>query len=294
MPTIASESTVSLCWIQPGKEDLSTPCTDGRGVRGFSVKHPKLYALPYWWKGWGTAEWVARSSLYSKQWKEQPISAFLVWTTDHQQEAHMPAKGILQGIVVMQSRSQWWSPYWWAWQPHENSKAESIHNNRHQHTRKWIGGRLNTEGENSSAKDPCHSWHTPQKASGTEIFCCSLVVSPTESLIVSVGINCGVRTSPHWPSAVRPMAVGVIAAVIMIGDALRHTTDRWNICSCSNLRHEKDTTKKNIHYNKFPMAEDRNTSREESYPVGRGQPAADSASEVYLPIYNIWHAWIHI
>ena len=40
--------------------------------------------------GWGTVHLVAWNSSYSKQWKEQPLGATLVWATDHHQEAHLP------------------------------------------------------------------------------------------------------------------------------------------------------------------------------------------------------------
>ena len=74
LPDTDSESTMSLGGATPGKEDPSSPCREGRGIRWLSVKPPKLYALPCSWNGWRTADWVAEGCCYSKQWREQPLS----------------------------------------------------------------------------------------------------------------------------------------------------------------------------------------------------------------------------
>ena len=46
-------------WHQTWEEDPSPPCRKVEGL-GDSLPSPqRLYALPYKWDGWGTADWVA-------------------------------------------------------------------------------------------------------------------------------------------------------------------------------------------------------------------------------------------
>ena len=70
---------------------------------GVTDKLPKLYAQSYSWNGWGTTDWVVGGSPYSKQWREQPLCAYLLWANDHHQVAHMPAMGKLQRVAMVQT-----------------------------------------------------------------------------------------------------------------------------------------------------------------------------------------------
>ena len=100
--TTDSESTESLGGAEPGKEDSSHHVGKAEGV-GDSAKPPKLYAPPYEWNGWWTAEWVVWSSSYAKQWEEQPLNVLLVWATDLHHEAHIPTKGKIWRVQVLQT-----------------------------------------------------------------------------------------------------------------------------------------------------------------------------------------------
>ena len=78
-----SELTMSSGGTQPGKEDPSQTCREGKGIGWLSADPPELYTPPYRWTDWETVEWVAWHSSYPKKWKEQPLSEVLVWATDH-------------------------------------------------------------------------------------------------------------------------------------------------------------------------------------------------------------------
>ena len=101
-PTTDSEVIIPLDWIQPRKVDSSPPCRGGKG-NGWLLSPKSCMAHHTDRMAGGTAECVAWSSPYSKQWKEQPLSALLAWATDNHQEAHIPARGILQRVVALQT-----------------------------------------------------------------------------------------------------------------------------------------------------------------------------------------------
>ena len=115
MPIADSELTMSLDGTKPGKEDPSPPYREARGIRWLFPKPPKLYAPPYRWDGWGTVDWVAEGSPYSRQWREQPLCAYLVWANDHHQVTHMPAMDKLQGIAMVHTPMA--EPQGWIWHP---------------------------------------------------------------------------------------------------------------------------------------------------------------------------------
>ena len=103
-PTTDSEFTVSLHRAKPGKK--TSPChVWKKGALGDSAQSPKLYAPPYCWNHWWTANWVAEASPYSKQWRKQSFRAFLAWANDHHQDGHIPAMGMLQRPSVIQTQT---------------------------------------------------------------------------------------------------------------------------------------------------------------------------------------------
>ena len=59
--------------------------------------------------------------------------------------------------------------------------------------------------------------------------------------------------------------MGSIVTVLVMGNALKYTTVTWsgNGSSHRNLKHDEKHYKEIIHFNKFPMAKDRNSSRED-------------------------------
>ena len=124
--TTDSEPTVSSGGIKSGKEDPFQTWREGRGIRQLSVKPIKLYTSPY-----------------SKQGREQQLSAFLVWASDHPQDAPVPAMGMLWRAVVVQT-PMFDHPQW-------NLKIERIHHNRHKH--RPTSRKLNSEKE-------AHPWRT--------------------------------------------------------------------------------------------------------------------------------------
>ena len=69
---------------------------EGTDIRWLFAKLPKLYVLPYWLNDW-TAVWRFLGTTY-KAVGEAAIQC----TTKQHQEAHMPAKGMLQWVAVMQ------------------------------------------------------------------------------------------------------------------------------------------------------------------------------------------------
>ena len=79
-------------WNQTSKR-RSLPMTQGR-QRDLvdSAKPTMLYVPTYCWNGLRT---VGLNSIQSK-WREQSLSAFLLWASDYQQDAHMTAMGMLQ------------------------------------------------------------------------------------------------------------------------------------------------------------------------------------------------------
>ena len=60
MPITDSELTVSSDGRKAGREDPSPLCREGKGIRWLFAKLLKLYAQPYRWDCWGTADWVAQ------------------------------------------------------------------------------------------------------------------------------------------------------------------------------------------------------------------------------------------
>ena len=59
--------------------------------------------MPYHMNGMASRQLNIKEAPYSKQWEVQPLSAPLAWTTDHYKEAHMPAVGKLQRVVMLQT-----------------------------------------------------------------------------------------------------------------------------------------------------------------------------------------------
>ena len=86
--------------------------TKQRRQRNYWLLSPhKLYAPPYYWNGCRTANWVGKSSPYSKQWREQPHGTFLVWkrnlpAQDPCHTWHMPGKASGTEVAAV---AQWWS-----------------------------------------------------------------------------------------------------------------------------------------------------------------------------------------
>ena len=97
-------------------------------------------------------------------------------------------------------KPQWLIPNWWTWT--------------------WINVRLNLEKKTCGG--PWHSWHMPEKVSGTGCCCCGIVVRPTEPVIVSLGIKCGDRTTSCWPSVDRSKEGGPVEQSVM-SNAPEHT-----------------------------------------------------------------------
>ena len=56
MPTTDSEPIVSSGGTKPGKEDASPTCREGGEIMTL-VKSPELFASPYIWNDWRTAEY---------------------------------------------------------------------------------------------------------------------------------------------------------------------------------------------------------------------------------------------
>ena len=54
-----------IWWNWTWKRRTFPPCWEGRGIRWLSANPSKLYAPPYRWDGWGTADWVAEDSVHT-------------------------------------------------------------------------------------------------------------------------------------------------------------------------------------------------------------------------------------
>ena len=93
------------------------PCFVGK-MEGLVTLLSPLSCMPH------HIDWMAgeqlfkehETHLYTKQWGEQLHSLSLAWITNQYHEAHMPAMGILQRVVVEQT---WWlNPQMVKQQPH--------------------------------------------------------------------------------------------------------------------------------------------------------------------------------
>ena len=98
-----SESTVSSDGTKPGKEDPSPSCREGGGIGQLSAEPPRLYAPPYRWDGWGTADLAAECSPPTQSSRGSSHSAYQVWMDDHHQVAHMPSMGKLKRVAKVQT-----------------------------------------------------------------------------------------------------------------------------------------------------------------------------------------------
>ena len=135
-------------------------------------------------------------------------------------------------------------------------KANIITHTNIQHKK---GGKFNSEREKSPLKDPWLVGICIRRHLGVRLLL--LWHSHwSKPLTVSLGINCGSRSTSCWSNVARSIEVKAIVIVTVIGDALKHTAVSGEVVVVhSNLKHnEKHTTQKNIHYNNFLCL---NTSR---------------------------------
>ena len=161
MPTTDLELTMSSGWTHHEREDPIPLYREGTGIWWLSTRLPKLCGPKYWWNDWGTAKWVACSSLLLKAVEGAAIQCTPGMGHGPSPGAHMPAMGILHRVTGLQSpmvkpplvnMAATWEP-------------KSKHHNKHQHTTmNWW--RLNSKKEDSPEEDPWHIWHIPEKALG--------------------------------------------------------------------------------------------------------------------------------
>ena len=93
---------MSLGRTKPGNEDPSLSSREGGGIGWLSFKPPNLYAHHIVRMAGGQLTEKHKVPTYLKQWREQPLGAFVVWANEHHQDVHMPSMGMLQGVVVVQ------------------------------------------------------------------------------------------------------------------------------------------------------------------------------------------------
>ena len=206
--------TVSLGGMQPEKEDPSSPCREGGGIRWFSSKPTKLYASPYWWNGWRMTEWVVWSPSTQSSGRSSPsVYSWHRPCTITRMHISLPRVNF-EGLQWC--KPQWLWPHWWKWEPQGNLKLESKHHNRYQHATKWISERLNSTEKNHPRRTHAIVGICLRSHLGLKSLLCSTVVRPTEPFTMSLKINCHNRSTLHWPNAVRPIEVrGTVSATVM-------------------------------------------------------------------------------
>ena len=195
---------------KPGKIGTSAPWKEGREI-GDSAKSLKMYAPPYCWKGWKTADWATEGFPYSKQWKEQSLSALLAWASDHHQDVCMPAMGVFQRVAVVQIPMV---------EPPLVNMAPSMASECRKHTPQQTPTHISNWVENSTLKEkltcggPWHNWQYVWGGIWDWDHCCGTVAGPTTPL-VSLCISGGDRTTSCWPDITGRPIKGVMITVWM-------------------------------------------------------------------------------
>ena len=93
MPITDLESTMTSNGTRPGKEYPFPSCREGGGCMPHHIDGIVGEQL--------TEE--QKAPPYSRQWREQPLYAYLALTNDHHQVTQMPAMGKLQGVAMVQT-----------------------------------------------------------------------------------------------------------------------------------------------------------------------------------------------
>ena len=137
---------------------------------------------------------------------------------------NMPARGILCRGAVLQppmvdppvaNMAATWEP--------EGRKQGPLQT---QHMNQW---KAQLWKRKPPVEDPLHSWHVPEGIWDWGRYCFSIVVMPTEPLVVSLRINCGGRTTSCWPNIVWPTEVRAIITVVVLSDDLQQMTVRGGV-----------------------------------------------------------------
>ena len=156
-------------------------------------------------------------------------------------------------------------------------------------------GVLNSERENGPEEDTWDSWHMPKRHLGLRLSLLQHSGMANRTPDVSLRINCSSRSTFMLTWCCLAHRQWRTITVHSDGWCTRaHISHRWNSSSSghSKLRHhQRHTRKKNIHYNNFPMAEERNSSREEWQSI---PPLCHVNLEVYMTICIIWHVLTYI
>ena len=153
----------------------------------------------------------------TQSWGEKPLGALLAWAIDHQQETKMPAKGIIQSFVVLQTPMV---------QPSMVNMAVTQEPKSRRQTPSspiWISEELKSERDDSPVEDQWHSWHM-RRHPGLRLLL--QWYSGETNITFTASLKSTVVAEPHHAGPIfwESREVGGIVAVIVRSNAPKYKT----------------------------------------------------------------------